>query len=124
MIFVEDNKSYELRMVEEWRRQQDEDCRKCARQFPPLTQLILDIIKSNGDDPIKIVHVVNQFVREAGHDCKSRAERVELKLKAFRTISNLLHGFFIERYRRKWVLWMPPDNPKRKALELKVEEND
>ncbi len=122
MIFVEDSKTYQLRKITEFLRQQDECCRKRAARIHPCKQHILDIVQESGDEPIRITSVANRFAKEMGHRWKSRAEREELKKQAFRLIGELLKGFFLERCRRKWVRWIPPDNPRRKAFEQKVEE--
>ena len=122
MIFVEDNKTYELRRVEEHLRQRDEYYKKRAAQVHPATQHVLDIVHESDGDPIRITSVANQFARETGHHWKLRKEREELKKQAFSIIGELIKGFRVERYRRRWVRWMPPDNPLRKAFERQTEE--
>lgn len=122
MIFVEDDRSYQLRKWDEHLRQRDEFYKKLGAWVPPARRHITDIIKESGDDPIRITTVANRYARETGHHWKSRKEREELKLQAFRIVGELIKGYFIERYRRNWVRWMPPDNPKRKAFERRVDE--
>jgi hypothetical protein len=123
VIFVEDTKSYDLRKLDERLKQLDELCKKRAAIVHPFKQHILDIVQEAGDEPIKITTVANRFARETGHHWKSRDEREDLKKQAFRIIGELIKGFFLERYRRKWVRWTPPDNPRRQAFLQKVEEN-
>ena len=122
MIFVEDNKSYELRRVEEHLRQRDEFYRKRGALVHPARQHVLDIVHESDGDPIRITSVANQFAHDTGHHWKLRNEREELKKQAFRIIGELIKGFYLERFKRKWVRWVPPDNPKRKAFEQRVEE--
>ena len=122
MILVEDNKTYEVRRFEEYLRQRDEFYRKRAALVHPARKHILDIVHESGDAPIKITSVANQFARETGHHWKLRKEREALKKQAFGIIGELIKGFFLERYRRKWVRWVPPDNPRRKAFEQRLEE--
>ena len=123
MIVVEDPQTYELRRWEEHLKQRDEYYERRAAIVHPFRQHILDIVKESGDDPIRITTVANRFARETGHYWKSRAEREDLKKQAFRMIGELIKGFFLERYRRKWVKWTPPDNPRRQAFLKHVEEN-
>src|SRR5262245_44777091 len=122
MIFVEDQRSYVLRKLDEFLRQRDEYFRKLGSHVHPARQHVLDVVKEAGDEPIRITTVANQFARETGHSWKSRDEREELKKQAFRIVGELVKGFFIERYRRRWVRRMPPDNPRRLAFLQRVEE--
>jgi hypothetical protein len=122
MIIVEDNKTYELRRVEEHLRQRDEYYRKRAAQVDPERQHILDIVHESDGDPIRITSVANQFARKTGHSWKPRAETVKLKKQALRIVGELINGFYLERFNRKWVRWVPPDNPRRKAFEQRVDE--
>jgi hypothetical protein len=116
MIFVEDNKTYELRQIEEYYRQLDAFYKKRAATVDPERQHILDLVRESGDTPIRITTVANQFARESGHHWKSRAEREKLKKQALRNIGRLIQACYLERYKRNWVRWVPPDNAKRKAL--------
>jgi hypothetical protein len=122
VIVVEDTKSYDVRKLEERLQQLEEYSKRRAALVHPFKQHILDIVQEAGE-PIKITTVANRFARETGHHWKSRAEREDLKKQAFRIIGELIKGFFLERYRRKWVKWTPPDNPRRQAFLKHVEEN-
>lgn len=119
---VQERLAFDPEKWDEQRRRWDEMCRKRAAQVHPDKQHILDIIHEADGKPIKITSVANQFARETGHHWKLRKEREEFKKQAFRIIGGLIKGFLLERYRRKWVRWVPPDNPKRKAFEQRVEE--
>jgi hypothetical protein len=122
VIFFADAKTYEPRKAEEHLQHQDEFYKKRAALVHPFTQHILDIVEESGDDPIKITTVANRFARETGHRWKTRDEREDLKKQAFRIIGELIKGFFLERDRRKWLKWVPPDNPRRKAFVQRVDE--
>jgi hypothetical protein len=122
VIFVEDTRTYELWKLEEHLKQQDEFYKKRAALVHPFRQHVLDIVKESGDKPIRITTVANRFARETGHHWKSRDEREDLKKQAFRIIGELIKGFLLERHRREWVKWTPPDNPRRKAFQQRVEE--
>jgi hypothetical protein len=121
MIIVEDNKTYELRQVEEHLRQRDEYYKKRAAQVHPEKQHVLDLIK-DADGPIKIVDVANQFSRESGHHWDSRATKYELRLRAFHIVAGCMKEFLIARHKRKWVVYLGPDNPRRRAWLQKIEE--
>lgn len=121
MIFVEDNKSYQVRQVEEQLRLQDEYYKKRAAQVHPQKQHILDIIWE-ADGPITIVNVANQFSREAAHHWDNRRTRAELRLRAFSTISGCMKEFLIARHMRKFVLYLGPDNPRRQAWLRQIDE--
>ena len=121
MIFVEDNKTYELRRIEEHLRQREEYYRKRAAQVHPETQHVLDIIKE-ADGPIKIVDVANQFSREVAHYWDNRKTRAELRLRAFSIVAGCLKDFQIERHKRKCVVYLGPDNPRRRAWLQGIEQ--
>ena len=118
---VEERIAFDPEKWDEQRRRWDEISRKRAAQVHPANQHVLDIIME-ANDPIKITTVANQFARETGHSWKSRAEREDFKKKAFRIVGELIKGFFLERHRRKWVRWVPPDNARRRAFEQHVDE--
>jgi hypothetical protein len=123
MMVGSDPNPYEPGSVDEYFRQRDEFYKRRAAFVHPFTQHVLDIVQESGDDPIRITTVANRFAKETGHSWKSREEREDLKKQAFQIIGELIKGFLMERYQRKWVRWTPPDNPRRKAFEQKVEEN-
>ena len=123
MIVVEDPNPYVPGSVQEHFRQRDEFDKRRAAFVHPFKQHILDIVQEGGDEPIRITTVANRFAKETGHSWKSREEREDLKKQAFRIVGELLKGFLLERYRRKWLRWTPPDNPRRKAFDQHVEEN-
>ena len=110
--------------VEEWeehRRQHEELARKRAAQVHPQKQHVLDLIKE-ADEPIKIVRVANQFAEESGHRWDSRATKADLRLLAFRIIAGCVKDFLIARHRRRWVVYLGPDNPRRRAWLQRIEE--
>ena len=121
MILVEDNTSYQVRQFEEYPRQQTEVAKKRAAQIHPEKQHILDIIRE-ADGPIKIVEVANRFSHEAGHHWDCRATKAELRLRAFRIIAGCIKGLLIERHKRKFVVYLGPDNPRRQAWLQGIEE--
>ena len=123
MIVARDPNPYEPGSVEEYFRQRDEFYKKRAALVHPFKQHILDIVQEAGDQPIKITTVANRFARETGHRWKSREEREDVKKQAFRIVGELIKGFLLERYRRKFVRWTAPDNPRRKTFLQQVEEN-
>ena len=123
MNFIDPPNPYEPGSVDEYLRKCDEFYKKRAALVHPFRQHVLDIVQESGDEPIKITTVANRFARETGHRWKNREEREDLKKQAFRIIGELIKGCLLERYRRKWVRWTPPDNPRRKALLQQVEEN-
>jgi hypothetical protein len=123
MIFVEDPRTYELRKFEEHLKQRDEYYRKRAALVHPFKQHILDIVQDSGDDPIRITTVANQFASETGHRWKSRDEREDLKKQAFSIVGELIKGFRLERFQRTCVRWLPPDNPRRRAFDRRIEAN-
>ena len=81
----------------------------------------MDIIREAGG-PIKIVDVANQFSREAAHYWDNRKTRAELRLRAFSIVAGCIKGFLIERRKRKFVVYLGPDNPRRQAWLQKIEE--
>lgn len=109
--------------VAEYDRKWDELNKKRAAFVHPFKKHILDIIQEDDGEPVKITTVANRFARETGHSWKNRAEREDLKKQAFQIIGVLIKEFRLERYQRKWVRWTPPDNPRRKAFDQRVEEN-
>jgi hypothetical protein len=121
MILVEDNRSYEIRRFDEYRRLQEEAMKKRAAQIDSEKQHVMDIVQE-ADGPIKIVDVANRFGHEAGHYWDSRAAKAKLRLRAFRTIALCVKESFIARHRRKWVVYLGPTNPKRQAWLQKIEE--
>jgi hypothetical protein len=123
MIFSEDAKTYDLRRLDEHMKQQQEFLKRRTVRIHPFKQHILDIVQESGDDPIRITTVANRFAKETGHRWQSRAEREDLKKRAFRVIAELIKGFLLERHRRKWVRWPSPDNPRRKAFLQRIEAN-
>ena len=121
MILVEDNKSYQVRQLEEYRRRQEEVVKKRAAQIHPEKRHVLDIIRE-ADEPILIVNVANQFSKEAGHHWDSRAEKAELRLRAFRIIAGCVKEVLIARHRRKWLVYLGPTNPRRQAWLKMIED--
>jgi len=123
MILGEDARTYDFRKLEERFQQMEEASKRRAALVHPFRQHVLDIVKEAGDEPIRITAVANRFARETGHHWKSREEREDLKKRAFGIVGELIKGYLLERYRRKWVRWIAPDNPRRKAFLQHVEEN-
>ena len=121
MIFVEDDKSYQVRQFEEYLRQRDEFYRRRAALVHPEKQHVLDIIREAGG-PIKIVEVANRFSRESGHHWDSRATKADLRLRAFRMVGMCMKEFLIARHERKWVVYLGSDNPRRRAWLQKIDE--
>lgn len=121
MIFVEDNKSYQVRQVEERLRQREEYYRKRAAHVAPEKTHILDIIRE-ADGPIKIVEVANQFSRESGHHWDCRKTKAELRLRAFRIVAMCVKEFLIARHKRTSVVYLGPENPRRRAWLQGIEE--
>lgn len=110
--------------IEEWdehRRQQEELIRKRAALVHPVKRHILDIIEGAGG-PIKIVEVANKFAKEAGHHWDNRATKAALRLMAFQWIGMCVKEFLIARHKRKWVVFLGPDNPQRKAWLQRIED--
>lgn len=121
MIVVEDNKSYQVRRYEEYLSQQAEVAKKRAAQVAPEKQHVLDIIQA-ADGPIKIVEVANQFSREVSHQWDCRKTKAELRLRAFRLVAMCVKEFLIARHKRKWVVYLGPDNPRRRAWLQQIDE--
>jgi hypothetical protein len=119
MVLVED-RSYEVRRIEEFLRQEEEVAKKRAAQVHPEKQHVLDIIQGAGE-PILIVDVANQFSHEAGHHWDSRATKADLRLRAFRMVAMCVKEFLIARHRRRWVVYLGPTNPRRQAFLEEIE---
>jgi hypothetical protein len=120
MIVDEPYKPFRLEEFEEYLRRHDELARKRAATVPPDKQHILDIIQE-ANAPIKIVNVANQFSREAGHHWDSRARKAALRLQAFRIIGGCVKESLIARHRRKWVVYLGFDHPRRREWLQKIE---
>lgn len=114
MILVEDVKSYELRRMEEEYDRQRKSVLRGNQQIHPQIQHLLEIIQE-ADKPIRFVEVANRFAKEVAHHWDNRQTKANLRLRAFQLLGQMVKQFLIARHKRKWVVYLGPDNPQRKA---------
>lgn len=114
MIILEDSKSYELRRMQEECDRQRKLILRGNQQIHPQMQHLLDIIQE-ADKPIRFVEVANRFAKEVAHHWDNRQTKAKLRLLAFQLLGQMVRQFLIARHKRKWVVYLGPDNPRRKA---------
>lgn len=66
-----------------------------------LTELVFEVLKSNGDGPVLITTIVNEVLRWGNYT--NNIERVELKKKVFKIVGRLIRTCRLDRYKRRFV---------------------
>lgn len=81
------------------------------------TEVVFEILKTNGDCPLRITSVVNEAVKWGKFPI--RAEREEHKKMMFRTVGKLIRTCRLDRYKRKFVT-VPTSDSRRQAFLAKA----
>ncbi len=106
MIFVESQRCWEIRMVEE-RLRQDEAARKRRMgQLPRIEDDLLFFVKEHHEE-VRNTSLAHRYARMRGY--RNRRERDELIKEAFRHLTPLIRMGYLEWGRRNHVRLAPPE---------------
>ena len=81
------------------------------------TEIVFEILKTSGDEPMRITSIVNASLRWGKF--ATRAERVEHKKQMFRVVGRLIRTCRLDRYNREFVT-VPTSDVRRQAFLAKA----